>query len=445
MVVVALGALLFSAPFADAQVQTPPETQEPTLVDGIAAIVGNEVILKSEVALQAVLLMQQEGINPTTATPEQHQEFHEQALLNLVDDMVLVAKAHRDTIEVERSEVDAAVNARIEELKQSVGGEEGFQQALLSEGLTEPRFRDQVRDQMTNQLLRQKLIAMQGFNRPTAVSRSEAADFISERGAEVFIILRHILLIPPAEAAPNMAALSRIERLRELIVSGQEDFASVARRESEDPGSRENGGEYEPVQKGYWTTSVDSTVWNTETGVVSQPVRSEFGWHLVEVMERDDQQARMRHILIQVSSGGAAITALSETVSEVRAAIDGGALPATIVERFSEAENAVARIGYYRLIAPSDATTIAGIPQSWYPALQSIEEGNWEGPLESPDGVHFIQRMELDEETAGLVLQYDFPAIERTVQRVRQNEAIGAWLEALRGETYIEIKKNEDG
>jgi hypothetical protein len=125
--------------------------------------------------------------------------------------------------------------------------------------------------------------------------------------------------------------------------------------------------------------------------------------------------------------------------------MDGGAAPATLVERFSEAENAAQRRGYFRVIAPSDPTTVAGIPQSWYPTLQSIQEGNWEGPLESAEGVHFIQRMELNEETAGLVLQYDFPAIERTVQRARQNEAIATWLEELRSQTYIEIKKDEDG
>jgi len=174
-------------------------------------------------------------------------------------------------------------------------------------------------------------------------------------------------------------------------------------------------------------------------------VRSEFGWHLVEVLERDDRQARMRHILIQVSSGGDAIDALSETISAIRAEIEAGTPPETLVARFSEAANAVERKGYFRLISPADLATVAGIPQEWYPTLQSIQVGNWEGPLESLDGVHLIQQMELDSETTGLVLQYDFPAIERAVQRMRQNEALASWLEELRSQTYIEIKKNEDG
>lgn len=438
----AVSVLLLRAIPAGAQVTATP-SQEPTLVEGIAAIVGNEVILKGEVALQAIVLMQQQGIDLGTATPEQHQQFREQALQNLIDETVLVARARRDTVEVERGEVDAAVSSRIEELKQNVGGEESFQQALRSEGFTEQEFRRRLREQMTRQLLGQKLLAMQDFRRPTAVSRREAAAFIRERGEEFLIVLRQIFLKPPADADPNLMARRRIEELRERIVNGGEDFAAVARAESEDPGSRENGGMYEDaVEQGYWTASVDSTVWNTPVGMVSQPVRSEFGWHIVEVLERDDKKAKMRHILIRVQESGTAIEALSGTISAIRAEIERGVPAAELVERFSEAEDASERRGYYRLVSRTDPSTVAGLPQGWLSILQSMETGKWEGPLESPEGVHFIQRMPVTDEMVNLVLQYDFPIIERVIQQVRQAEAIQAWLTELRNETYIEIKKD---
>jgi peptidyl-prolyl cis-trans isomerase SurA len=418
------------------------QQEEAVLIDGIAAIVGNEIILQSEVQIQITILMAQEGMDPRTTPADVIEALHDQALNSLIDDKVLVARARRDTIEVERSEVDNAVDQRIEQFRQNAGGEAGFQQALLAEEMTEQELRRRLRDQLRNELLGQRVLQAQNLSRPTPVSRRQAAEFMGERGDELLIVLRHILLKPPEDSDPVEMAQRRILALRERIVSGLEDFESVARRESEDPGSGQAGGDLGEFERGMMVPEFDEVVWVLPIGEVSEPVRTQFGWHLIEVTARTDDKAQARHILIRPDTGGAAVSALSDTIGAIESALASGTPFLELVARYSEAEDAVTRGGHFLTIARTDPNAVANIPQDWIPAIQALEPGDWSTPVEDEDGVHILQRMLIGDEAIDLVLQLDFPVIEQTVQQVRRAEAIQAWIAELRRETYIEIKKD---
>lgn len=411
-------------------------------IEGIAAIVGNEIILQSEIQIQITILMAQQGIDPRTTPAERIEALGDQALNSLIDDKLLVARARRDTIEVERSEVDNAIDQRIETFRQNAGGEAGFQQALQAEEMTEQELRRRLRDQERNRLLGQKVLEAQNLRRPTPVSRRQAAEFIRDRGDELLIVLRHILLKPPEDSDPVELARRRSVDLRERIVSGLEDFESVARRESEDPGSGQAGGDLGEFERGMMVPEFDEVVWVLPVGEVSEPVRTQFGWHLIEVISRTDDKVRARHILIRPDTAGAAINALSDTIGAIQAALESGIPFLELVARYSEAEDAVAGGGHYLTIARTDPNAVDAIPQEWVPAIQALEPGGWSPPVEDENGVHILQRMVVGAEAIDLVLQIDFPVIERTVQQIRMAEAIQEWLEELRRETYIEIKKD---
>jgi len=437
LAVVAAVALLPSP--LPAQVQ-PQAANQRQIIDGIAAIVGGEIILRSDVELRYLFHLQEQRIEPNSLTEAEIEEIHSDILQELIDQTLIVARALRDSIVVERSEVEEAIDQWLAQLRENLGGEGALQQQLQMEGLTVPELRRRRRPMVRNQLLQAKLFQELGIGRPTAVSRREAAEFIRQHADEL-LVLRHLMLEPPPDLDPDTVTRHWIEKLWERIVNGGEDFAAIARQYSDDPGSGPLGGDLGEAPRGTYMTSVDSTVWNQPVGEVSRPVRSQLGWHLIQVLARSQQRAHARHILIRGDTEGIAIRALADTISLVETALREGESFVELVGRFSDEEDAVERTGYYGMLPLPVTAATSGLPTEWVEALQSLEEGDWAGPLEMSNNIHFVQRILVDESTVDLILRSDFPRIEIIVQRIRSEGEVEAWLQELRRETYIEIKK----
>jgi peptidyl-prolyl cis-trans isomerase D len=102
-----------------------------------------------------------------------------------------------------------------------------------------------------------------------------------------------------ATAADTVAAFERAQTLREEIVGGA-DFAEVASRESADPGSRAQGGDLGNFGRGRMVPAFDEAAFTLPVGQVSEPVQTQFGYHLIQVQEREAEQVRARHILIPI-------------------------------------------------------------------------------------------------------------------------------------------------
>lgn len=444
-----MALLIFAAPRVSAQVI--PAEEGPQLVDGIAAIVGSEIILKSEVELQLTLTLQQRGQSLQSLTPPQQQDMRSRILDQLIDETLIVERARRDTIEVSRSEVEDAIDQRIEQIRQGLGGEEALQQALQQEGMSLQEFRRRLRPTMENDLLRQKLMQELGMMGPPGpVSRREGERFLRENWNDM-MAFRHILLTPPEGLEPEAAAAARILELREQIVSGEADFADIAREHSQDPGSARQGGDLGTAPRGSYVPEFEEAVWNIPVGEISQPVKTQYGWHLIQVTSRGEDEsgrevATVRHILLRPDTGGALTSALSEEVSRVREALMGDTSFPQAVAEYSQEEDAAARGGYFGLFlppltSPQNAQFNSGLPQQWGSELQTLQPGGWTGPLEDAAGLHFLQRMVLSDESVDRVLRFDFPKVEQLVNNMRRQEEMQDWLQRLREETYIKINK----
>lgn len=111
-----------------------------------------------------------------------------------------------------------------------------------------------------------------------------------------------VAYLPTAiDAADRQAALQRAQRLRAEIAGGA-DFAAVAQRESSDSVSARDGGSLGTVRRGQTVAPFDSAVWRLPVGELSQPVLTDFGYHLIQVTERaDTMEAKVRHVLIPIS------------------------------------------------------------------------------------------------------------------------------------------------
>ncbi|HEU4561677.1 MAG TPA: peptidylprolyl isomerase, partial [Longimicrobium sp.] len=110
--------------------------------------------------------------------------------------------------------------------------------------------------------------------------------------------------------ADRQAVMQRALQLRQQITSGGGDFATLARSESSDTSSGRQGGDLGTVRKGQMVAAFDSAVWALPVNEVSQPVRTQFGYHLVQVTERGADTARVRHILLPIQKSPETIEAI---------------------------------------------------------------------------------------------------------------------------------------
>jgi peptidyl-prolyl cis-trans isomerase D len=118
-------------------------------------------------------------------------------------------------------------------------------------------------------------------------------------------------------AADTAATLEHVRQLRAEITGGA-DFAEVAKRESKDPSTRANGGELGSFRKGQMVGAFDSAAFSLPVGQLSEPIRTQYGFHLLQVEERTGDQARARHILVPVTKTDAELNAIDQRTDSIR-------------------------------------------------------------------------------------------------------------------------------
>ena len=209
--------------------------------------------------------------------------------------------------------------------------------------------------------------------------------------------------------ADTIASLQRAEAVRQEILDGAE-FAAVAERESADPGSRDLGGDLGQVTRGQMTEIFDEAVFSLPVGELSEPIQTPFGYHLILVEERQEDQARARHILIPIEPAEAAVDQLYARADSLEELAEQVGL-----DRAARATNAVVRpsvlVAENQPMVPGVGSTLEAI--EWAEEEVALEDGETVSPLfETPQAFYLVERESFT--PAGLMsLQEASPEIRR--------------------------------
>lgn len=234
--------------------------------------------------------------------------------------------------------------------------------------------------------------------------------------------------------ADREAVIGRARELREEIVTGA-DFAALARTESTDPGSREQGGDLGTFQRGQMVPQFDSVVFSLPVGEVSEPVVTPYGVHLIEVLEREGDQARARHILLPFEKREEELVRLEEQLEQFRESARTVGLEAAAREHPGVTFRDSVEIS-------ASAPAIPGVG----PAMEAInwaeeeaearEDGAGERVSEILETDEALYLVELDEyRPAGITpLQQATPSIRQILAQRARIEAARAEAEKMRAE-----------
>jgi peptidyl-prolyl cis-trans isomerase SurA len=407
-------------------------TNAQQVLDRIVAVVGDQIVLESELDMQLQIYVNQMGISPRSE--KERAELKKQLLDRMINDKLLLLAAKKDTtIEVTSREVDEAVKEQIRRVKSDFSEEE-FEAQLKAEGLTESELRKKYREQIKNQMMIDRLVSTKLSK--VSVSTREVKEFYEAYRDSIpdqpqSVKLSHILLeIKPSEKTLD-SLIAKAEEVRRLAVQG-DDFAELAKSYSNDP-TAQQGGDLGYFGRGDMIPEFEQIAFNLEPGQVSEVVKTEFGYHIIKVEEKKEDQVRARHILFLVRPSRADTQRVSNLADSLYQQLLEGADFTQLAKDFSadeESKKMGGELGWY----PIDQMT-----PEFKEGIKDLQIGDISPPLKSEFGIHILKVLDKKEQRK-LTLEEDWDTIKDMVRRKKTNEMVEEWAEKLREDTYVEIR-----
>ena len=402
------------------------------VVDGIAAIVGDEIILKSEVDQFANSQALRMRIDPSRS-PSMYQSIWRKTLDTMIDQKILLDRAELDSVEVSEKEVEQALNQQIDAIIQRVGSKEKAEEII---GYPLSRLRRNYREEIRKQKLVEK-IQQQKFNDIT-VGRREVEDFFKEYADSLPAInpsvkISHILLEIRAGSNADSLAFQKIDSILTLIKSGEE-FSDLASKYSDDTNSAINGGQIGFMKRGTLVPEFEEAAYSLSPGEISKIVNTEFGYHIIKLIERRGERINVKHILVMPKVGKYDEEIVIKTLNELRTRIISGESFADLAVKFSDDPEVTANkgnLGWYDL-------TSLSVPQ-FAQVLDTLEVGNISKPVKTDFGYHIIKSFDY-RKGGKLTLKDNWTELESIVIRNKRLEVYNNWLNSIRDEVYIDIK-----
>ena len=268
------------------------ETAGGQVVDKIVAKVDNNIVLESEVQknyMEAIAQAQQGMEAPTRCT------IFESLLIN----KLMVAKAEIDSVVVTDAEVLVQANNRFSMVMQQFGGDE----AMLAEmyGKTAEQLKAELEDVIREQLIVEKM--RKTITDGMTVSPAEVRSFyysIAKDSLPLFTseaTVGQIVKKPETSPGVREQILAQLLQFKRDIGTGKSTFAELAKQHSEDPGSAAQGGDLGFFRRGELAPEYEATSLGLRPGEISDPVETQFGFHMIQLLEIKGSTFNTRHIL----------------------------------------------------------------------------------------------------------------------------------------------------
>lgn len=411
--------------------QAQPQQGEP--LDKIAAVVGNEIIMLSDVIGQAAMLAQQNPkINPKDT------KVLEQVLDNLINEKLIITKAIEDSIVVSDDQIELRWQSFLQTMIMQFGSEARIEQVYKK---SISRLKVDLRDDIRNKILAQSL--MQEKFASIKVTSREVEDFYRDFKDSLNPVpdqyeLYHIVKYVAADTSSKMQAFNLAKSIRDSITKGG-NFADFAKRYSADPGTANSGGELGWFDKGRLFPEFEKAAFLLQTGELSLPVETPYGYHIIETLDKRKDAINTRHILIKVSQSSDDIEKTKSFLEDLKKRAESEKNFETLAKEYSEDKETKGFGGFLGKLSKTE------MPQAMQETLEKLPVGEISEP--------FPYTAELNKQAYNIVfkksflaehrasLEKDYAYIESYASEMKKMKKYGEFIDELRAELYWEIKK----
>ena len=349
------------------------------LVDKTVAIVGNEVIMLSDIE-EEVAMMRAYGMMSD-------KKGRCEILEEMMATRLFLMQARLDSIEVNNDMVEGELANRIDMLKTNLGGEE---EVVKQFGKPIYKLRQEWRQTIEDQTLTQQM-QQQIASKVPELTPYDVRLYVENTAVEdlpmvpVKYQLSQICIYPDREAA-NLAVKERLLAIRERIING-ERFSTLARLYSQDPGSARKGGELGMASKSIFWPAFSDAAMSLKPGVVSQIVETPDGFHIIEVIEKKGDMFNARHILLKPEYTSEDREKGFRVLDSLRTELANDAVTFGLAARFYS-EDPATRTNGGQMADPNTGSSYFEIDQlkpQDYAAIRDLKEGEISEPIESLD------------------------------------------------------------
>jgi len=410
------------------------------LIDKVVAVVGNEMVMLSDIE-QEINMMRAQGISSDKSA-------RCEILESMMTSKLFLMQARLDSLEVNEDVVSQELNQRFDQMRTSLGGDEGVEE-YFGKPMYKLRqeWRSALQDQSLTQQMQQKVAG--GIDDLTPYDVEKFVASLDPEDVPVVPIkyqLSQICIYPDREAA-NLAVKERLLAIRERIING-EKFSTLARIYSQDPGSARKGGELGMASKSiFWPVFSDAAM-ALKPGVVSQIVETPDGFHIIEVLEKKGDMFNARHILLQPEYTVEDQEKAFKTLDSLKVEIENLAVTFDLAARFYSEDPATKTNGG-RMADPNTGSSYFEIDQlkpQDYNEIKHLKEGDISEPFQSLDNegrsgntVYKIIKVDKILDSHPASFSTDFSVLQEEAQNKLAMEAVDKFIEDKIKVTYIII------
>ena len=416
------------------------------IIDKVVTTVGGELILLSDIEEQYALAKEQRGGTlPEGARCE--------ILSGLMINNLMLNQSKLDSIEVSELEVEGQLVARIDQILEYMGGNVQQFEDYYGQSISEvkERFREDLRDKLLTERMQGQIMA------DITVTPAEVKAFFDKIPVDSLpyfnaeVEVGEIVYKPEVNAIEKQKSIDKLTELRNRIVNDGESFEEIAKVHSDDASSQ-TGGDLGWAKRGKFVPSFEAAAYKLKKGEVSPIIKSEFGYHIIQMIERRGNTIHARHILKRPEITDEDIKLAEAHIDSVRQLIQSDSLSFSLAVKRYSSDKTQSFNNDGRMVNPATGNTffeIGDLDPDVYFALDTLQLHEVSAPFEFqlPPADSYFRIVQLQSRTAPhkANLRQDYSKIKQAAIQSKQNDYINEWVEETAGATYIAIDAMYEG
>ena len=416
----------------------PSRAQEPQVIDRVVAVVGQNIILQSDIEAQYMQLRLQGGIQGSASS------IRCEILEDLMFRKLMLNQAEMDSITVTDEQVNAEVDRLVRYFISQLGSQENLEKYYkksMSE-IKEELFRMR-KDQMLEEQVQQAMLANVEVT-PGEVRKCyydiphDSVPMVNSKYE-----IAHIVKKPAITLEQKLEVKDRLYKMRKRILDG-ERFSTLALLYSEDPGSAKKGGELGFHGRGEFAPEFEAAAFNLRDGEISEVIETEFGFHIIQMIERRGEFVNVRHILLTVKVSPEALQEAYDELDSIAKLINNDSITFDeAVRKFSDEND---KISGGILVNPNTGSTLfdaSELDQQVSFTINRMQVGELSEPvpMKTDDNKDAYRLLYLKRKTAPhkANLKDDYTLIRDWAMQQKREEIINKWIANKSQKAYIKV------
>jgi peptidyl-prolyl cis-trans isomerase SurA len=411
------------------------------VIDQVMGVVGNKIVLKSDIEKQYMQYLAQSGGN-------EDEDMKCQIFDQLIMQKLMLNQADIDSVTVTDTQVEGELDRRMRFYIHQIGSEEKLEEyfhTTIRELKVE--FRDVIREQLIVQTMQSKI------SKDVTVSPNEVREYFNSVPADSVpymdaeMEIAQIVKIPQVSYEEKQKVKKQLEEYRERILKGEADFAVYAALYSMDPGSAKKGGDLGFFERGQMVPEFEMAAFNLKLNDISPVIETKFGFHILQLIARRGEQINVRHILLRPQYSEEEIDRCATFLDSLALEINRGAITFdSAAQKFSDDEATKFNGGL--MINPETNNTHFApdkIDRALFFAVDTLPIGHVSNAMmmSSDEGKQGFRIVTVKSRTKPhqANLKDDYQKIQEVALSEKQNKVLSDWIKHKQRTTYIQLNQ----